>query len=186
LTAEHYATTKSAQEASVKSEPAHQSARAHYLRLVAMIVLHFIAMVGLMYAMVDRYSNVFINVNQLYMAGLMSASMVLIEFALMGSMYPDKRVNVAFVSAGAVALVVCWVLTRQQLGVDDRQFLKSMIPHHAGAILMCKEAKLEDPEIEQLCDRIIASQREEIAEMKAKLRKHRTSTPLTTTRGLRP
>lgn len=155
----------------MRSETDHQTGKSHYVRLLVMVALHFVAMVGLMYAMVDRFSNVFINVNQLYMAGLMSASMVLIEFALMGSMYPNRRLNALFVSLGAVSLVLCWVVTRQQVGIDDRQFLKSMIPHHAGAILMCKEAKIDDPEIEQLCDRIIASQRREIAEMKAMLRK---------------
>jgi uncharacterized protein (DUF305 family) len=40
-----------------------------------------------------------------------------------------------------------------------------MIPHHSGAILMCREAKLQDPEILRLCGEIIESQRREIAEM---------------------
>lgn len=34
-----------------------------------------------------------------------------------------------------------------QVAVSDKQFLKSMIPHHAAAVLMVKEAKLTDPEI---------------------------------------
>ena len=44
-----------------------------------------------------------------------------------------------------------------------------MIPHHAGAILMCKRARLGDPEVLALCRQIIASQTAEIAEMKAML-----------------
>ena len=35
-----------------------------------------------------------------------------------------------------VALAVLWILIRQQAAITDRQFLRSMIPHHAGAILM--------------------------------------------------
>ena len=44
-----------------------------------------------------------------------------------------------------------------------------MIPHHAGAILMCKENKLKDPDLQQLCRNIIASQQAEIDLMKSKL-----------------
>ena len=63
----------------------------------------------------------------------------------------------------------------QQLGLvpsdlcTDEQFLRSMIPHHAGAILMCQEASIEDQEIRELCRSIIASQQTEIDLMKAKL-----------------
>jgi hypothetical protein len=38
-----------------------------------MTVLMFMAMFALMYAMVDKLDNVFPNLNQLYMAGLMTA-----------------------------------------------------------------------------------------------------------------
>jgi uncharacterized protein (DUF305 family) len=45
-----------------------------------------------------------------------------------------------------------------------------MIPHHAGAILMCEEAPVIDPEIQMLCRTIISGQQAEIDQMKAKLR----------------
>jgi uncharacterized protein (DUF305 family) len=44
-----------------------------------------------------------------------------------------------------------------------------MIPHHAGAILMCEQAPIQDAEIKTLCQSIIASQQDEIDQMKAKL-----------------
>ena len=40
-----------------------------------------------------------------------------------------------------------------------------MIPHHSGAILMCREATLADPELMALCDEIIDAQRSEIQQM---------------------
>jgi uncharacterized protein (DUF305 family) len=58
---------------------------------------------------------------------------------------------------------------RQQSLIGDRQFLRSMIPHHSGAILMCREAQLSDPEIKRLCAGIITSQTAEIAQMKKML-----------------
>ncbi len=49
-----------------------------YARLAAMTVLSFISMYILMYAMVDQLANVYPNINQFYMAGLMTAPMVII------------------------------------------------------------------------------------------------------------
>ena len=145
------------------------AAGGHYKRLLAMVALSFASMYALMYAMVNAFENVVPNVNQLYMAALMTGAMVVIELALMGGMYPDKRVNAIALGLGAVMLVAAWLGIRQQALVSDRQFLKSMIPHHAGAILMCKEAPIDDSEIKQLCKGIVSSQQAEIDQMKAKL-----------------
>jgi uncharacterized protein (DUF305 family) len=54
--------------------------------------------------------------------------------------------------------------------VGEKEFLKSMIPHHAGAILMCEGADITDPEIKELCKAIHSSQQQEIDQMKAKLK----------------
>ena len=64
-----------------------------YSKLIWMIVLSFIAMFILMYSMVDKFANVIVNVNQFYMAGLMTAPMIIIEMLLMGSMYMNKKLN---------------------------------------------------------------------------------------------
>lgn len=45
-----------------------------------------------------------------------------------------------------------------------------MIPHHAGAILMCDNNSIKDPEIKELCQEILAGQQREIAQMKVKLK----------------
>ena len=141
----------------------------HYSRFLAMITLHFIAMYIFMYAMVNSFGNVFNNFNQVYMAALMTASMVLIEIPLMMSMYKSKRVNAIIIAVGFAVLIGSFLLIRKQGAISDRQFLRSMIPHHASAILMCNEAPIEDQEIKNLCKNIITSQQAEIDQMKAKL-----------------
>ena len=143
--------------------------RHHYVRLLLMTVLSFISMYVLMYAMVDRFENVYPNINQFYMAGLMTAPMVIIELLLMRSMYRHRAANIAILAVSVIALGAFWLAIRQQAAVGDVQFLKSMIPHHAGAVLMCGEAPIEDAVIRDLCKSIIASQREEITQMKALL-----------------
>lgn len=135
-----------------------------------MVALSFVAMYALMYAMVDSLANVFNNVNQVYMAGLMASPMLLIELALMARMYPDRRLNLLLGIGAVLAMVLFWCGIRQQAGVTDQQFLRSMIPHHAGALLMCERNRLRDPDLQALCGEILASQQSEIARMKAKLR----------------
>jgi uncharacterized protein (DUF305 family) len=46
-----------------------------------------------------------------------------------------------------------------------------MIPHHAGAILMCEKAPIQSREIHDLCKAIISGQEQEISQMKALLQK---------------
>jgi uncharacterized protein (DUF305 family) len=131
-----------------------------------MIVLHFIAMYIFMYAMVNVFDNVFNSLNQVYMAALMTASMVLIELPLMSSMYQSKKLNMIILAAVAIMLIGAWFGIRQQAAIGDRQFLRSMIPHHAGAILMCQQASIQDQEIRTLCNNIISGQQAEIDQMK--------------------
>lgn len=140
-----------------------------YARLAMMTVLSFVSMFLLMFAMVDRLANVYPNLNQFYMAGLMTAPMVILELLIMGSMYENKKTNMVVLVASAIAFVVCFSLIRAQIAITDRQFLKSMIPHHAGAILMCEEAPIEDQVIKDLCRKIVSGQQAEIEVMKAKL-----------------
>ena len=141
----------------------------HYRRLLLMAALSFAAMYGLMYAMVDAWANVYANLNQAYMAGLMTAPLVVIELLLMRGMYRDRRRNLVILAASVLGGIACFALIRQQSAIGDRQFLRSMIPHHAGAILMCEQAPIRDSEIKALCKNIVSGQQAEIDQMKAKL-----------------
>ena len=64
-------------------------------------------------------------------------------------------------------LIASIAFTRYQTGIYDNDFLRSMIPHHSGAVLMCENPRLEDPEIKSLCSQIIEGQKREIDQMKA-------------------
>lgn len=155
-------------ESSHKPET-HSMSTHSYGRLLLMLALSFASMYVLMYAMVNSFANVYASVNQFYMAALMSAPMAVIELLLMGGMYRNKKWNAMIVAAAILALAGFWMLIRQQAAVGDVQFLRSMIPHHGGAILMCKEAPLRDEKIKALCQSIISGQQVEIDQMKALL-----------------
>lgn len=138
----------------------------HYGHLAIMTGLSFIAMFILMYAMVDRFANVYPNVNQAYMAGLMAAPMVIIELLVMRGMYSNTRMNLIIGSAALAALALFFLGIRDQTAVGDVQFVKSMIPHHSGAILMCERSDIADAELKKLCGDIVQGQQQEIDQMK--------------------
>ncbi|UPK68476.1 DUF305 domain-containing protein [Chitinophaga filiformis] len=148
----------------------HDMHTSHYKQLIMMAVLSFICMYILMYAMVNSIGNVIPNINQFYMAGLMTMPMIIIEIVVMRGMYMDRKLNLGIMGLAALGLVAFFLCIRQQAAVSERQFLKSMIPHHAGAILMCEHANIKDPEIKTLCASIDASQQQEIEQMKTWLR----------------
>ena len=141
----------------------------HYVLLAVMAFLSFLAMYALMYAMVDSLANVYMSLNQVYMAALMAAPMVVIELIVMRMMYKDARLNGLIIAASVIAGVAMFIFIRQQTGIGDRQFVRSMIPHHGGAILMCRNASLNDPELKALCQEIVEGQQREIDQMTVKL-----------------
>jgi uncharacterized protein (DUF305 family) len=134
-----------------------------------MALLSFAAMYILMYAMVDRIENALPNLNQAYMAALMAAPMVAIELILMRHMYMNGRANLIAYGLCLVIGVGSFFAIRTQTAIGDAEFLRSMVPHHAGAILMCEQAQVSDPEIRELCQGIIAGQQEEITQMREML-----------------
>jgi hypothetical protein len=122
-----------------------------------------------MYAMVNTFENIFASTNQFYMAGLMTAPMVILELILMRSMYGNRNLNAFILTASSILFILFLTGIRKQVAINDEQFLRSMIPHHAGAILMCEQASLRDPQIRELCKNIIFGQQKEIDFMKTKL-----------------
>src|SRR6266545_187655 len=128
----------------------------HYRHLGIMAALSFAAMYILMYAMVNSIDDVYMSANQVYMAGLMTAPMVIIELLVMRAMYHDAKLNAIIMAASVVAGIVLFAFIRQQTAVGDRQFLRSMIPHHSGAILMCTKASLQNEAVKALCRTIVS------------------------------
>ncbi|MDX2008516.1 MAG: DUF305 domain-containing protein [Meiothermus sp.] len=103
---------------------------------------------------------------------MMVAPMAAIMTYTMRSMFSSRRANAA-VFVGAVAVFAAsFAAMRTQAAVGDAEFLRSMIPHHSGAILMCREASLTDPEVIALCREIVRSQEAEIALMKEILQRY--------------
>ena len=145
------------------------SARRHYWLLGANLLISTVIMYFVMFTMIWSTADLFHNLNTFYMALMMATPMGVLMLLFMGSMYGNARVNAALYAAFVLIFALSFYAMREQSLIGDRQFLRSMIPHHSGAILMCREAAIEDPEIRTLCAGVIESQAREIELMKRML-----------------
>lgn len=153
----------------------HGSGKAYAMFAINM-VLSFIAMYLVMFSMIDGRGDFRNNLNMLYMALTMVSPMGIVMLATMREMYPNKVWNVALYVGLTVIFVAAFAATRTQTAIGDRQFIASMVPHHSGAILMCREAHLKDPELSKLCETISQGQRKEIDQMNQISARLRTAT----------
>lgn len=136
-----------------------------YKKLALVTSVNAIAMFLLTYVLIDSVDHFYVNINRVYMTFLMVAPMVVMMLLVMSSMYKNKQLNYALVASFIVGFLLVLWLARTQTPVGDEPFLRSMIPHHSSAILMCEESAITDSEIITLCEEIVATQEEEIAQM---------------------
>lgn len=138
-----------------------------YPRFAAMIATSTVVMFGLMYLNAYQLDHIFFSETRLYMALVMGAVMAVIMLAFMLKMLDNPRLNLGIVAGSTLVFVLALWLMRSQATVDDVSYMKAMIPHHSIAIMTSERAEIKDPRVRELADKIIESQRREIAEMKA-------------------
>lgn len=142
-----------------------------YKLLGVEVLVHFLIMYAVMFTMVNAADDIYFNLNNLYMTGMMVAPMVVLMLVTMNQMYRSKLFNRLLIVGSIILFAVFYVFERQQAFIGDKQFIRSMIPHHSGAILMCDKAVLRDAEIIKLCGEITEGQKKEIEQMKEILRR---------------
>ncbi|MCC6072806.1 DUF305 domain-containing protein [Massilia sp. GCM10020059] len=154
------------------AQPSHTSQHQHggssdrpYLMFWINMALGLVIMYVVMFSMIDGVHDFRNNLNMLYMAVTMWAPMGIFMLATMPGMFPLKKLNIVLYAVFLFLTIASLAATRAQTMIDDRQFIDSMIPHHSGAILMCREAELRDTELLKLCGEIIKAQRREIEQM---------------------
>jgi uncharacterized protein (DUF305 family) len=145
--------------------PIQGAAMKHYVLLAANLVSSAVVMYLAMFTMIDGLDDFYNNANMAYMTITMVAPMGALMLLTMRSMYKVPKLNAALYVLFAASCIGSFAFTRTQAAIGDVQFLRSMVPHHSGAILMCRESALADTEIVELCRRIIRSQQEEIDQM---------------------
>jgi uncharacterized protein (DUF305 family) len=141
-----------------------------YARFGLLIATSIIAMFAISYLNSYQSDHIFFSETRSYMALIMGAAMALIMLFGMRKMYPDRRTNLLISGAAVLVFGTSLALVRSQATVEDVSYMRAMIPHHSIAILTSERARIRDPRVRDLADRIIAAQRREIDEMKGLIR----------------
>ncbi|MFU1478880.1 DUF305 domain-containing protein [Roseovarius sp. C7] len=137
-----------------------------YSKFFAMIGTSTFLMFVLMYLNTYLLGHVFFSETRTYMAILMGAVMAFVMLAFMRGLYESKAVNAAIFVGSVVVFALSLWLVRSQVTVQDRSFMRAMIPHHSIAIMTSTRAEISDPRVRSLADEIIYAQDKEIAEMR--------------------
>lgn len=130
---------------------------------VGMIALQVFAMP---YMMAERPSHVHFSVTQAWMGTAMGAAMVALE----GLIHPIPWWTWLLCVVIGVVSVLGY---RFQWLVDDKGYVREMIPHHSMALVTSRPraSRSQDPVIVRLAEQIITVQEREIAEMENYLRR---------------
>lgn len=137
-----------------------------YVRFGVMILVSTVVMFGMMYLNVFQWDHIFYSRTRLFMALMMGAVMAMIMLLFMWKMYENKKWNLAILAVSVLVFCGSLFMVRSQTAVDDVKWMKAMIPHHSIAILTSTNAAIKDPEVKELADDIIQTQKEEIEKMK--------------------
>ena len=137
-----------------------------YLKFGLMMATSFVIMYAVMFLNVDVFDHVMLSPTRTYMTFLMIAPMAVTMMAYMWGMYKKRVWNYAIMGLAVVTFALCYAGLREQVFVEDVQWMKAMIPHHSSAIMVSQKAQLKDPEAIKLAEEIIEAQKKEIAEMK--------------------
>jgi len=143
-----------------------------YKRHVIMFIVMVI--VGMLFnpmnILVYRFSDLYISQTLFYGGLLMASNMIwtheIVHYLSMG------HFNMLVFSVGIIlSISVSIILLRQQLLVDDKQWLRRMIPHHSTALTTTHKIynKTNNPKIKELAKQIIDTQEREIQLMKSML-----------------
>lgn len=137
-----------------------------YLRFFAMIGSSMVVMFFLMYVhSFQVIDHAWFSETRLFMTMIMGAAMMIVMLLFMWEMYGNGRVNAAILLGAALMLLLSVWLVRSQVTVTGVDYMEGMIPHHSIAILTSERARIQDPRVRELADRIIGAQRREIKEM---------------------
>ena len=137
-----------------------------YSRFFLMIGTSTLVMFVLMYLNTYLLGHVFFSETRAWMAVLMGATMAFVMLSFMLSMYTNKALNAGIFVGSVVVFALSLWLVRSQVTVQDRSFMRAMIPHHSIAIMTSSRAEITDPRVAQLAEAIVYAQDKEIAEMR--------------------
>ncbi len=148
-----------------------------YTKFVLMLAASFLAMYITMYLNTYEMDHVYFSLTRFYMTCLGISAMAVIMFFFMRKMYSNNKKNTAILLGSVLLFSSALFLVRAQKPIGDVLWMKAMIPHHSIAILTSEWADIKDPEVKELAEGIIKTQRKEIGQMQEMIKRLENTKP---------
>lgn len=132
-----------------------------------MMIGSFIIQLTVMsFIMTNSYNNITFSVGKFYLSTIMAFLMGLIEVFMFD--IHMRTISIQYYLTLIFLLVVFIYLYRNQVYIEDKDYLEEMIEHHSMAILTSEEIlqKTQSERVKKLAENIISTQENEIAYMK--------------------
>jgi Ca2+/Na+ antiporter len=132
-----------------------------------MIIASFIIQLLVMsLIMTDSSKNITFSMGKFYMSVIMALLMGLTEVVMFD--VHMKNVSIKYYLPLIFLLVVAVYLYRNQLYIEDKDYLEEMIEHHSMALLTSEEIlqKTQSERVKKLAENIISTQEKEIEYMR--------------------
>ena len=131
-----------------------------------MIASFIIQLIVMSTFMTDSYKNITFSIGKFYMAVIMAVLMGLTEVLMFDTHM--KTVSGIYYLSLFFVLVVFIYLYRNQVYIEDKDYLNEMIEHHSMAILTSEEIlqKTHSERVKKLAENIIVTQEKEIEYMR--------------------
>ena len=140
----------------------------HFIMFIVMVIVGMLF--NPMNILAYRFTDLYISVTLFYSGLLMASNMIwaheIVHYLSMG------HFNVIVFTVGIMLSVsISTLLLREQFMINDKQWLKRMIPHHSTALTTSHNIynKTTNPKIKILAKEIIDTQEREIQLMKSML-----------------
>jgi len=140
--------------------------------LIIMFISSFIIQYYLMsILMTNNYKNITNSIGKFYLSVIMALLMVLSEI-MMHDYHNNTFSKHLYIYCGLLLAFFIY-LYRNQIGINDKQYLAEMIEHHSMAILTSDEIlkKTNSYDVTKIANNIIQTQTDEINQMKNLLNK---------------
>ena len=140
----------------------------HFIMFIVMVIVGMLF--NPMNILAYRFTDLYISLTLFYSGLLMASNMIwaheIVHYLSMG------HFNILVFTFGIMLSVsISILLLREQFMIDDKQWLKRMIPHHSTALTTSNNIynKTTNPKIKILAKEIIDTQEREIQLMKSML-----------------
>jgi Ca2+/Na+ antiporter len=135
-----------------------------------MIGSFIIQMITMSLIMTNTYKNITFSIGKFYMSVIMAVLMGLLE-VLMYDIHM-RMISVSYYLTLFFVLCVFIYLYRNQMYIEDKDYLEEMIEHHSMAILTSDEIlqKTSSKRVKKLAESILTTQEKEIEYMKQLLK----------------